>query len=164
MDTSCLAMTIGVYPPFCSLVYPNHLVYSCHFGHSIPLDLAVTTASLRTLGIASCWFLCTILVPYEWVWFVGSCFLSSNLRPFYDELVKRVRIHSSLLSCSQSSLNQSDVDWALCLFGVYCSLISIPSITVVCYSEWIKGRWILCLFLSFGSVVLNPCMLVPFIL
>jgi hypothetical protein len=91
MATSCLTMTIGLYL-FCSLVYPNHLVCLYHFDHSVPSDLAVTTASLWNLGIALCQFSCTIAVPYEWVWIVGSCLLSSNLRPFRDELVKRVWI------------------------------------------------------------------------
>ena len=91
MVMSCLAMTIGLYH-FCSLVYPNHLICLYHFDHSVPSDLAVTTASLQTLGIALRRFSCTVAVPYEWVWIVGSCLLSSNLRPFHDELVKRVRI------------------------------------------------------------------------
>jgi hypothetical protein len=60
---SCLAMTIGLYP-FCSLVYPNHLVCLCHFDHSVLLDLAVTTALLWTLGIALCRLSCTVVVPY----------------------------------------------------------------------------------------------------
>jgi hypothetical protein len=91
MAASCLTMTIGLYL-FCSVVYPNDLVCLYHFDRSVPSDLAVTTASLWTLGIALCRFSCTVVVPYEWVWIVGSCLLSSNLRPFHDELVKRVRI------------------------------------------------------------------------
>ena len=137
MAPSCLAMTIGLYL-FCSLVYPNHLVCLYHIDHSISLDLAVTTASLRTLGIALCQFSCTVVVPYEWVWIIGSCLFSFNLHPFHDELVERVwfPLFSPLLlsilidpvRCGLSPL----------LFGVYCSLDSIPSIPIVCYGEWIK--------------------------
>jgi hypothetical protein len=56
MVTSCLAMTIGFY-----------LLCSYHFDHSVPSDLAVTTTSLRALGIALCQFSCMVMVPYEWV-------------------------------------------------------------------------------------------------
>ena len=131
-------MTIGIYL-FCSLVYPNHLVCLYHIDHSVPSVLAVTTASLRTLGIALCQFSCTVVVPYEWVWIMGSCLLSSILRPFHDELIERVRIpfFSPLLFLIL-------VDPVTCglspsLFGVYCSLDSIPLIPVFCYGEWIKG-------------------------
>ena len=61
MVVSCLAMTIGFYL-FCSLVYPNHLVCLYHIDPSIPSDLAVTTTSLRTLGIALCRFSCMVMV------------------------------------------------------------------------------------------------------
>jgi hypothetical protein len=91
MVMSCLAMTIWFYL-FCSLVYPNHLVCLYHFNHSVPSDLAVTAASLQTLGLALCQFSCTVMVPYEWVWILGSCLLSFNLRPFHNELVEGVRI------------------------------------------------------------------------
>jgi hypothetical protein len=37
-------------------------------------------------------FSCTVVVPYEWVWIVGSCLFFFNLRLFHDELVERVRI------------------------------------------------------------------------
>jgi hypothetical protein len=37
-------------------------------------------------------FSCTVMVPYEWVRIVGSCLFYSNLRPFHDESVERVRI------------------------------------------------------------------------
>jgi len=40
--------------PRFSHVYPNHLVCLHHLDHSIPLDLAMTTALLRALGIALC--------------------------------------------------------------------------------------------------------------
>ena len=98
MAVSCLAMTIGFYL-FCSLVYPNHLVCLYHIDPSIPSDLAVTTTSLRTLGIALCRFSCMVMVPYEWVWIVRSCLLSSNLHLFHDELVEGVHsiFHSSLV-------------------------------------------------------------------
>jgi len=138
MVASCLAMTIGFYL-FCSLVYPNHLVCLYHIDPSVPSDLAVTTASLRTLVIALCQFSCTVMVPYEWVWIMGPCLLPSNLHSFHDRLFKRVRIpfFSPLLfsilvdpvRCGLSPL----------LFGVYCSLDSIPLIPIVCYGEWIKG-------------------------
>jgi hypothetical protein len=78
--------------PFCSLVYPNYLVCLCHFDHSVLSNLAVTTASLWTLGIALCQYSCMVMVPYEKVWIVGSCLSFSNFRPFHDELVERVRI------------------------------------------------------------------------
>jgi len=134
MAASCLAMTIGFYL-FCSLDYPNHLVCLYHIDPSIPLDLAVTIALLWTLGIALCQFNCTVMVPFVWVWIVGSCLLSSNLHLFHDELVKRVRIPffsplllSILFDLVRCGLSPSS-------FGVYCSLDSIPSIPVVCYEE-----------------------------
>ena len=97
MAASCLAMTIGLYlfcsfVLLCSFVLPNHLVCLYHIDHSISLDLAVTTASLQTLGIAFCQFSCMVVVPYEWVWIMGPCLLPSNLHPFHDKLVERVRI------------------------------------------------------------------------
>ena len=141
MATSCLTMTIGLYL-FCSpllFVLPNHLVCLCHIDRSISSVLVVTTASLRTLGIALCQFSCTVVVPYEWVWIMGSCLLSSNFHPFHDELVERVWIpffspllFSILVDPVRCGLSPS-------LFDVYCSLDSIPSIPVVCYGEWIKG-------------------------
>jgi hypothetical protein len=91
MVTSCLAMTIGLYL-LCSLVYPNHLICLYHFDHNVSSDLAVTTTSLRALGIALCQFSCMVMVPYEWVWIMGSCLLSSNLRLFHNKLVEGVRI------------------------------------------------------------------------
>ena len=78
--------------PLLLLVYPNHLICLYHIDHTVPSYLAVAAASLWTLGIALCWFSCTVMVPYEWVWIMGSCLLSSNLRPIHDELVERVRI------------------------------------------------------------------------
>ena len=166
MAVNCLAMTIGLYLfcsliLFCSFVYPNYLVCLCHLDHHISLVLAVTTTPLWTLRIAKCWSSRTqVMVPYEWVWIMGPCLLSSNLRPFHDELVERVRIlflspllFSILVDPVRCGLSPS-------LFDVYCSLDSIPSILVVCYGEWIKGSWIPCpppLVLS----CLSPCMLVP---
>ena len=131
-------MTIGLYV-FCSLVYPNHLVCLYHFDHSIPSDLAVTTASQWALGIALCQFSCTVIVPYEWVWIVGSCLLSSNLHPFHDELIERVSIPFFSPLLFSILVNPVKCGLSPSLFGVYCSLDSIPSIPIVCYGEWIKG-------------------------
>jgi hypothetical protein len=104
-----LAVTTGLYL-FCLLVYPNHLVRLYHFDQSISLVLAVTTASLWTLGIALCRLSCTVVVPYEWVWIMGLCLLSFNLRLFHDELVEGARIpFFSLFLCSRFSLIQKDV-------------------------------------------------------
>ena len=106
---SCLAMTIGLYL-FCSLVYPNHLVCLYHFDHSVPSDLAVTSASQWTLGIALCQFSCTVMVPYKWVRIMGSCLLSSNLHQSMTSWSKECGFHSSLLCCAQSLSIQEDVD------------------------------------------------------
>jgi hypothetical protein len=86
-----LAMTIGLYLSF-SRSRPNHLICLHHFYPSISLDLAVTTVSLWTLGIALCRFSCTIMVPYGWIWIVVSYLLSSNLRPSHDVLDEGVRV------------------------------------------------------------------------
>jgi hypothetical protein len=86
-----LAMTIGLYLSF-SCSCPNHLVCLHHFYRGISSDLAVTTASLWTLGVALCRFSCTVMVPYGWVWIVDSYLISSNLHPSYDMLDKGVRI------------------------------------------------------------------------
>jgi hypothetical protein len=79
-------MTIGLYPfsllfsfDLCSFVLPNHLVCLYHIDYSVPSDLAVTTASIRTLGIALCRFSCMVMVPYEWVWIVGPLLVFINL-------------------------------------------------------------------------------------
>ena len=117
----CLAMTIGLYL-FCSFLYPNHLVCLYHFDHSISLDLAVTTTSLWTLRIVLCRFSCMVVVPYEWVWIVGSCLLSSNLCPFHDELVERVRI--PFFSPFLFSILINPVRCALSPSLVWCLLLS----------------------------------------
>ena len=131
-------MTIGLYL-FCSLVYPNHLLCLYHIDHSVPSDLAVTITSLQTLGIALCRFSCTVVVPYKWAWIVGLCLLSSNHRPFHDKLVERVHIpfFSPLLFSILGDVVRCGLSPSM--FGVYCSLDSIPLIPVVCYGEWIKG-------------------------
>ena len=131
-------MTIGLYL-FCLLIYPNHLVCLYRIDHSVPSDLAVITVSLWTLGIALCQFSCTVIVPYEWVWIVGSCLLSSNLHPFHDELIERVSIPFFSPLLFSILVNPVKCGLSPSLFGVYCSLDSIPSILVVCYGEWIKG-------------------------
>ena len=70
MATSYLTMTIKLYL-FCSFFLPIHLVCLRHLDHSAPLDLVVTTALLRTIGIALCRFSCTeVMVPYGLVWSV----------------------------------------------------------------------------------------------
>ena len=114
-------MTIRLYL-FCSLVYPNHLVCLYHFDHSVPSDLAVTTASLWTLGIALRQFSCTVTVPYEWVWIVGSCLLSSNLRPFHDKLVEGVWI--PIFSTLLFSILVDPVRCGLIRSLVWCLLLS----------------------------------------
>ena len=76
MAASCLAVTIGLYlfcsfELFFSFVLHNHLVCLYHIDHGIPLDLAVITTPVRTLGNALCQFSCTkVVVPYGLVWSV----------------------------------------------------------------------------------------------
>ena len=114
----------------------------------------MTTTSLWTLGIALCRFSCTVVVPYEWVQIVGSCLLSSNLRPFHEEFVERVWIpfFSPLLFSILIDLVRCGL--SLRLFGVYCSLDSIPSIPIVAMAH--GSRKLDPVFLSFGSVVPKP--------
>jgi hypothetical protein len=56
-------------------------------------------------------FSCIVMVPYEWVRIVGSCFLPSNLHPFHDELVEGVRILFFFLSSFVLDPRQSNKVW-----------------------------------------------------
>lgn len=96
MAASHFAMTIGLYL-FCSLVSsePSRMF--------VPLLAGRFSGSSNDNRIAmSCRnslvpFRCTVVAPYEWVWFRGSCLFASNIRPFHDELDERVWIPFLLL-------------------------------------------------------------------
>ena len=139
----------------CSFVLPNHLVCLYHIDHSISLDLAVTSASLWTLGIALCQFSCTVIVPYEWVWIVGSCLLSSKLCPFYNELVERVRI--PFFSPLLFSILVDPVRYGLSPSLVWCLLLSWFHSFDSHRLLWpVDQRKLNPVFPSFGSVMLKP--------
>jgi hypothetical protein len=88
MVVSCLAMTIRLLPLFLILVLTNSYVCATSTREFLSDDNRITM-SRRNSHVP---FGCTVVVPYEWVWIVGSCLSTSNLRPFHGELVEGVRI------------------------------------------------------------------------
>jgi hypothetical protein len=68
-------------------------------------------------------FSCTVVVPYEWVRIIGSCLLSSNLRPFHDELVEGVRIMFFSLSLPLFSISVDLERCGLSPLLVWCLLL-----------------------------------------
>jgi hypothetical protein len=88
MAASRLAMTIGLLPLFLVLVLTNSYVCATSTRAFLSDDNHITT-SRRNSHVP---FGCTVVVPYEWVWIVGSCLSTSNLRPFHGELVEGVQI------------------------------------------------------------------------
>jgi hypothetical protein len=102
MTTSRLAMTIGPLSLFLVLVLTNSYVCATSTRAFLSTDNRITT-SHRNSHVP---FGCMVVVPYEWVWIVGSCLSTSNLRPFHGKLVEGVRIpfflHSSFILFSLS--------------------------------------------------------------
>jgi hypothetical protein len=121
--------------PHFSRVYPNHLVCLYHFDYSIPSDLAVTTASLRALGIALCWFRCTVMVPYEWVRIVGSYLFHPTAVHSMMSWSKECGLHSSSL---MFSIPVDPVRCGLspfCLFDVLFPVLRFPLLL------WRADQW-----------------------
>jgi hypothetical protein len=87
MAASRLAMTIELLPLFL-VVLTNSYVCATSTRAFLSDDNRITT-SRRNSHVP---FGCMIVVPYEWVWIVGSCLSTSNLRPFHGELVEGVQI------------------------------------------------------------------------
>jgi hypothetical protein len=102
-----------------------------------------------------------VVVPYEWVWIVGSCLLSFNLRLFHDELVEGARIpFFSLFPLFSIPIDPERCGLSPLLVWCCFSFNSIPLIPVVamaCGSKESES----CVFTRLLVVVLNPCMLVP---
>jgi hypothetical protein len=87
---------------FYSLVYPSHLICLYHIDHSIPLDLAMTTASLGAVGIALCSLVTWLWCPKSWF---GSWIMPPFIQPSSVPWRVGQRSAGSILSSSSLLLN-----------------------------------------------------------
>jgi hypothetical protein len=136
MATSCLAMTIELYP-FFLVVCLNHLVCLHHLNYGVPLDLAVTTALLWAIGIALCCLVARSWCPTSGF---GSWDHVSYLPTFARSMMswtKEYRFHSfSSLVVNPYRSSEMWVEpfawWCLLL------LVSIPSISINTMASGLK--------------------------
>jgi hypothetical protein len=107
-------------------------------------------------------FSCTVVVPYERVWIVGSCLFFFNLRLFHDELVERVRIPFFLPLLFSIPVDPVRCGLSLFVCSVFVALFySIPPIPVVTMASGLKEvePRVSCRLLALPCS--SPCMLVP---
>jgi hypothetical protein len=133
----------------------GHLVWLYHLDHSVPSDLAVTTASLWALGIALCYLVAQSWRPTSGF---GSWDRISFLPTFvlsHGELVERVRI--PFFSPLLFSIPVDPVRCGLSLSRVWCLLFFWFHSFDPCRFLWrVDQRKVNPMCPSFGSFVLKP--------
>jgi hypothetical protein len=144
-------------PTSLSLVLVLTTSYVCTTSTmAFPLGLAMITASLRAIGIALCHLATWLWCPMSWF---GSWIVPLFVQPSSIPWWVGRRSVGSTLSSSSLVLNprRSSKMWieplaCLVFVALWFHFLDFRR----CYGEWIRGRWILCLFLSFGFVVPKP--------
>jgi hypothetical protein len=104
----------------------------------------------------------TVVVPYEFGFYRGSCLLLSNLRPFHDELVKGVQVPFFLLPLLFSILvDPVRCGLSLSLVGVCFSFGFISSVPIVAMVSGSKEGESRVSYRLLALLCLSPCMFVP---
>jgi hypothetical protein len=143
-----------VLPLFFFRSFPNQLVGLYHFYHSVPSGLAMTTASLRAVGIALCHFVAWLWCPM--IWF-GSWIVPTFVQPSSVPWQVGRKSAGPILPSSSLVLNprRSSKMWIepLACLVIVALLIPLPRFLSL---PWrVDQRKVNLVFPSYGTIVLK---------